>query len=102
MADVEVKPAFVSPKPSSSDSTKIDGPRWNAARLFSGGADGEVVVRDSASATGASWMAMLPPVPVTSNSQIPNGQARIFVGDGVYALRYNDNGTFIDIASVTE
>lgn len=103
MADVKVTHAFVSPKPSSPDSTKIDGPRWNAALIFSDGADGEVPIRDSNAATGARWVFPFPPTPVTSNDQIPAGQARIFIGGTprVLALRYNDNGTFIDIASVT-
>ena len=101
MADVEVTPAFVSSKPSSPDSSKIDGPRWNAPRLFAGGEDGQVVVRDSTAATGASWTHPLSPVPVANNDDIPNGQARIFFDGSVLALRYNDNGTYRDIASIT-
>ena len=103
MADVKVNHAYVSSKPSSPDSTKIDGPRWNADLVFSGGSDGEIPVRDSASATGTIWGPPFPPIPVTSNDNIPNGQARIFDGGSprVLAIRYNDNGVFRDIASIT-
>ena len=55
MADVLVKPAFVSLFPDSGDVTKFGPNAWNAARLFSGGSDGEIVVRSAASATGAAW-----------------------------------------------
>lgn len=55
MSDVLVSHAFVSPKGASSDPTKIDGPKWNAALVHAGGTDGDVAVRDSASSVGASW-----------------------------------------------
>lgn len=55
MADVLVKPAFQSTAPDSGDATKLGPAAWNAARLFSGGTAGQVVVRDLASTTGASW-----------------------------------------------
>jgi hypothetical protein len=110
---VEVTHPFVSSKPSSTDSTKLDGPKWNDPLEFAGdGDDGDVVVRDSTAtavgatgtiAVGARWAPPFPPVPVTSNDHIPNGQARLFDGGTprVLAIRYNDDGTFIDIASVT-
>lgn len=52
---VSVKPAFQSTFPDSGDVTKFGPTAWNAARLFSGGSDGDQLVRDSLSATGASW-----------------------------------------------
>ena len=55
MADVAVKPAFQSAIADSGDVTKLGPNAWNAARLFTGGAAGESVVADAASATGASW-----------------------------------------------
>src|SRR5687767_6361264 len=96
MADVEVTPAFVSTKPSSPDSTKIDGPRWNAPRLFAGGADGEVVLRDSTAGTGARWAPFLSPIPVTSYDQIPNGEVRFFFGGSParFEAVYNNNGAY--------
>lgn len=109
---VAVTHPFISPKPSSTDSTKLDGPKWNDPMKFDGGSNGDVLVRDStatvAGATGtiqvgATWAPPFPPTAVTSNDQIPNGQARIFDGETPrkLAIRFNDNGTFIDIASVT-
>jgi hypothetical protein len=56
MADVLLKPAFFSPYLDGPDATKLQPSAWNAARLFSGGVDGEIVVRDAASATGAAWL----------------------------------------------
>lgn len=55
MSDVLVTPAFQSAVPDSGDTTKLGPTAWNAARLFSGGADGQSVIRDSVAATGASW-----------------------------------------------
>jgi len=52
---VLVKPAFQSALADSGDATKLGPNSWNAARLFSGGVNGEMLVRDTASATGASW-----------------------------------------------
>lgn len=57
MADATVHHAFVSAKPDGSDATKIRASNWNAALLFSGGVDGEVLTRSAASATGAAWSA---------------------------------------------
>lgn len=56
MADVLVKPAFQSTVPDTGDTTKLGPNAWNAARQFTGGTDGDVVVRDPASSTGASWV----------------------------------------------
>lgn len=56
MTAVLVQPAFQSIYPDSGDVTKFGPNAWNAARLFSGGIDGQIVVRDAASATGASWL----------------------------------------------
>ena len=55
MADVLLKPAFFSPYLDGPDATKLQPSAWNAARLFSAGNDGEIVVRSAASATGAAW-----------------------------------------------
>ena len=55
MADVLVKPAFQSLVADTGDATKLGPNAWNAARLFSAGNEGEVIVRRAASATGAAW-----------------------------------------------
>jgi len=55
MADVLVKPAFVSLVADSGDTTKLGPNAWNAARLFSAGVDGDVPVRDLTAGTGAAW-----------------------------------------------
>lgn len=55
MSDVLVKPAFQSALPDNGSPTQLGPNAWNAARLFSGGNDGEVIVRRAASATGAAW-----------------------------------------------
>jgi len=57
MSDVLIKPAFQSTYPDTGDTTKFGPNAWNAARLFSGGNAGELVVRDTGSATGAAWSA---------------------------------------------
>lgn len=59
MADVLLKPAFVATA-SDGYTPQIQPSAWNAARLFTGGADGQVLTRDSVSATGASWLSALP------------------------------------------
>ena len=59
MADVNVKHAFVSPKADNPDSSLMSASKWNAAEIFSGGSEGDVVRRRAASATGASWEAAL-------------------------------------------
>jgi Pectate lyase superfamily protein len=55
VSDVLVKPAFQSTIPDSGDTRKLGPTAWNAARLFSGGALGQIPITDSASSTGASW-----------------------------------------------
>jgi hypothetical protein len=57
MTDVLVKPAFQSAIADSGDATKLGPNSWNAARLFSAGTAGDLVVRDTVSATGAAWVA---------------------------------------------
>jgi hypothetical protein len=57
VADVLVKPAFFSPYLDGPDATMLQPSYWNAARLFTGGSDGQVIVRSAASATGAAWTA---------------------------------------------
>lgn len=72
MTDVLVKPAFQSLFPDSGEATKFGPNAWNAARLFSGGVDGDLAVRDSGSATGASWIA-----------SVAAGQVLVSMGAGV-------------------
>jgi len=55
-SDVLLKPAFVSPYLDGPDATKLQPSEWNAARLFSGGVDGQIVTRDSLSPTGATFV----------------------------------------------
>lgn len=56
MADqVEVNHAFVSAKPDSSDATIVSANEWNADLLFSGGADGQPLIKDSSKTTGAKF-----------------------------------------------
>jgi hypothetical protein len=56
-SDVLLKPAFVSPFLDGPDATKLQPSEWNAPRLFTGGVDGQILSRDAASATGATWIA---------------------------------------------
>lgn len=100
MVDVLINHAFVSGKPASSDPTKVDGPKWDAALVVSAGADGESIVRDSASTTGASFLQMIPAIPVTSYDDIPDGQVRMFWGGTPtkLALVYNNGGTFVEMS----
>lgn len=60
MADAIVKPAFQSTATDNAVPGQLGPAEWNAARVFSGGNDGEILVRDSGSATGAAWRANLP------------------------------------------
>jgi len=55
MSDVLVKPAFQSTYPDTGDTTKLGPTAWNAPRLFSGGNDGELLIRRTAAGTGAAW-----------------------------------------------
>jgi hypothetical protein len=55
MAEVLVKPAFQSAIADSGDATKLGPTAWNASRVFSGGNAEDGLIRDLASATGASW-----------------------------------------------
>jgi hypothetical protein len=57
MTDVLVKTAFQSGVTDSGDATKLGPNAWNAPRLFSAGALGDLLFRDTGSATGASWLA---------------------------------------------
>jgi hypothetical protein len=52
---VHVRSPFQSTYSDGSDMTKFQPSHQNADRLFTGGADGDVVTRDAASPTGASW-----------------------------------------------
>src|SRR5262245_38954881 len=55
MSDVIIKPAWLSPDPDTGQ-PRFGPDAWNAARMLSGGNAGDVVTRDTASATGASWL----------------------------------------------
>lgn len=55
MTDVLVTPAYLPTQPDSGDTTRFGPTAWKAPRLFGGGAAGDAIVRDAASATGASW-----------------------------------------------
>jgi hypothetical protein len=55
MADVLVKSAFQSGATDTGDASKLGPTAYNAARLFSAGNEGEIIVRRAASATGAAW-----------------------------------------------
>lgn len=57
MSDVSVKHAFHSPKVDGPDTTKIRASDWNADLLFTGGTVGDILTRDTGSATGAAWSA---------------------------------------------
>jgi hypothetical protein len=57
MSDVSVKHAFHSPKADGPDTTKIRASNWNADLLFTGGTVGDILTRDTGSATGAAWTA---------------------------------------------
>lgn len=65
MADVLVNHAFVSLKSDGPDTTFVRPSNWNANLKFSGGLDGDALVRDSGAPDGASWQ---PGVPVGSVS----------------------------------
>jgi hypothetical protein len=58
VSDVLLKPAFVSPYLDGPDATKLQPSAWNAARLFSGGVDGQILTRDALSPTGGTWSAL--------------------------------------------
>lgn len=56
VTDVLVKPAYIPTQTDNGDTTRFGPTAWKAPRLFSAGADGQLVARDSLSATGASWV----------------------------------------------
>ena len=100
MASVSTKHEFVSPKPASTDPTLWDSDAINADHVYAGGADGEVIGWDPASATKTSWVARIPDTPVTSYGDIPVGKVRCFFGGSPtkFAIVYNDNGIFREIS----
>jgi len=51
-----VTPAFQSAHPDSGDATKLGPSAWNAPRIFSGGAPGDLLLADAESTTGAAWV----------------------------------------------
>jgi hypothetical protein len=56
MVDVLITSPFLLTKPESPDNTIVSTSEWNAAKLITGGAPGQVLARDGASATGATWI----------------------------------------------
>ena len=54
---VTVKPAFQSTAVDQGVAGQLGPSEWNAARVFSGGSQGDMCVRDTSSPTGASWAA---------------------------------------------
>lgn len=63
--EVNVKHAFVSLKPDSSDNTIVSSSEWNAALIVEGGETGMQPLRDSTSVTGWRWVNR----PTIGNSQ---------------------------------
>jgi len=63
---VVIKPTWQSTYPDTGDTTKLGPAAWNTERFVSGGDPGDVVMRDPASSTGASW-ATLPPLATTDD-----------------------------------
>lgn len=57
MSEVNINHAFISAKPESLDDTIVSKNEWNADEIISGGADGQLVARDSSSSTGGSYVA---------------------------------------------
>jgi len=92
VTDVLVKPAFQSAYPDSGDTTKFGPNAWNAARLFSGGNAGDVLVRDTGSATGASWQ-----VP-GAVAQGGTGLSSYTIGDLLYASGTTTLAKLADVA----
>lgn len=52
-----IVPGFSSAKSASSDATLVDGPKWNASRVLSGGVKGDVLVYDTTQATNLNAVA---------------------------------------------
>ncbi len=80
MADVLVKPAFQSVISDTGDATRLGPTEWNKPRLFTGGANGDVCVRDSTSATGAAWTTTLPTLNFTSIYAASTGSVKAIQG----------------------
>jgi hypothetical protein len=51
-----VNHAFVSAKPDSPDGTIVSSSEWNNVLLLTGGSQGQALLRDAGSVTGASWI----------------------------------------------
>lgn len=71
MTDVLVKSAFQSAFSDTGDTTRYGPTAHNASRLFSAGNNGDMVVRNSTSATGASWAPA--PLNVAAYGAVGNG-----------------------------
>jgi hypothetical protein len=56
MGEVLITSSFVLTKPESSDNTIVSTSEWNGPKLITGGSPGQVLVRDTTSSTGASWI----------------------------------------------
>lgn len=57
MPQININHAFVSAKPDSADGSAVSSGEWNANLLVSGGATGQILVRDASSPTGAGSIA---------------------------------------------
>jgi hypothetical protein len=94
MADVILKPAFVSPYLDGPDATKLQPSAWNAARLFTGGIDGDLLVRSAASATGAAYLAAATFAPAVHTHAFADLTAKptTLAGYGIAAITKADVG----------
>jgi hypothetical protein len=97
MANVEINHAFVSAKPNSADGTIVSSNAWNADLIVGGGANGNMPARNSASATGATWVDG-PRISTNSGSYSgasPSGALAPIV------LTHNSNTNILFIGNVT-
>jgi hypothetical protein len=105
---VSLNHAFVSGKGASLDATKVDGAKWDASHVFSGGALGSLLYRDTANLTdGFSWLADVAvgsylrsggvaAAPVWSTLTLPNAAT---AGDLLIASSANVIGSLADVAT---
>lgn len=71
-----LKHAFVSAAADGSDATLVRPSNWNEDHVFDGGSDGDLLIRDTGSASGVAWSSVLD---LTATNA---GGAGIFVGNG--------------------
>lgn len=105
MSDV-VKHLFQSEQLDGSEATLVQPSNWNEEHVFAGGSDGQALSRDSGQSDGAAWGWFIPATPITSDDDIPIGQARIVRSEEApitTALRYRvDASTVISLAERVE